>query len=374
MTPEEMRAGVERLAPWFHRIELAPSVYTKDASIAGEPVDHPYPTWELVRQALPDDLTGKSVLDVGCNGGYYAVEAKRRGAARVLGVDSQRREVSQARFVRRALGLDIEFERMSVYDIRPATVGQFDYVLALGLIYHLKHLVLALENLFAVTKNTLIIETAILPPDIAPPTLYIPFGGVDRNLHPLVYVENPADASEPAFNWFIPTTACAKAMLENVGFEEVTVVAEVGARAVLACHKPEVASAALVGRMEAHLTLEDGPQSARPGADLSYTICVENRGVTRWRSQGENGGERGMIRLGAHVADEDEEVVWDWGRASLPNDLGPGEQATLAIHLTAPTEPGAYSVEFDMVAEGLAWFEDFGSPILRDQLYVRDGA
>ena len=120
MTPEEMRAGVERLAPWFHRIELAPGVYTKDSSIAGEPVDHPMPTWTLVRQALPDDLSGKTVLDIGCNGGFYAVEAKRRGAARVLGVDSQRREVAQARFVRRALDLDIEFERMSVYDIRPS--------------------------------------------------------------------------------------------------------------------------------------------------------------------------------------------------------------------------------------------------------------
>ncbi|MFN8483725.1 MAG: DUF1698 domain-containing protein [Anaerolineae bacterium] len=374
MTPEEMRAGVERLAPWFHRIELAPGVYTKDSSIAGEPVDHPMPTWMLVRQALPDDLSGKTVLDIGCNGGFYAVEAKRRGAARVLGVDSQRREVAQARFVRRALDLDIEFERMSVYDIRPATVGQFDYVLALGLIYHLKHLILALENLFAVTKDTLIVETAILPPEIAPPTLHIPFGGVDRNLHPLVYVENPSDASEPAFNWFIPTTACAKAMLENVGFEEVTVVAEIGARAVLACRKPATVSSNLLGRTEARLTLAGGPTSAAAGDDLLYTVGVENRGITRWPSQGANGGERGMVRLGAHVADEDEIGVWDWGRAALPHDLGPGEQATLAIHLKAPTEPGDYIVEFDMVAEGLAWFEDFGSPVLRGRLRVEDGA
>ena len=370
MTPDEMRAGIERLAPWFHRIELAPGVYTKNASVAGEPLDHPRPTWKLVCQALPNDLSGKTVLDVGCNAGFYAVQAKRRGAARVLGIDAQRGGVAQARFVRKALALDIEFERMSVYDLRPATVGQFDYVLALGLIYHLKHLILALENLFAVTKDTLIVETAILPPEVAPPTLHIPFGNVERNLHPLVYVDNPANSSEPAFNWFIPTTAAAKAMLENVGFEQVDVVAELGARAVLTCRKPSASASAVVGRIEAGLTLVDGPASAPPGGDLMYTLQIENRGITRWHASGENGGVHGMVRLGAHLADEEEAGIWDWGRAAKPRGLGPGDQVTLSIHLKAPARPGVYIAEFDMVAEELAWFEDFGSPILRQPLQV----
>jgi tRNA (mo5U34)-methyltransferase len=58
--------------------------------------------------------------------------SKPSGAARVLGVDAQRHHVTQANFVRRALGLDLEFRRMSVYDLSPRNVGQFDLTLAPG--------------------------------------------------------------------------------------------------------------------------------------------------------------------------------------------------------------------------------------------------
>ncbi len=70
--------GVARLAPWFHGIDLGQGVRTKDGSIADEPDDHPRPTFDLVARCLPADLAGQSVLDVGCNGGFYAVEMKRR--------------------------------------------------------------------------------------------------------------------------------------------------------------------------------------------------------------------------------------------------------------------------------------------------------
>src|SRR3954469_24509944 len=159
MTRDEILAGLKILEPWFHRIDLGDGIVTKTESVMGEPVDHPRETWELIRQCLPVDLAGKSVLDVGCNGGFYCVEAKRRGASRVLGVDGQRQHVRQAVFVRKVLGLDIEYRRMNVYELNRRTVGEFDITLALGLLYHLKHLVLALENLYEVTRETLIIET-----------------------------------------------------------------------------------------------------------------------------------------------------------------------------------------------------------------------
>ena len=81
-------------------------------------------------------------------------------------MDSQRREIRQAHFVRRVLGLDIHFRRLSVYDLSRHTVGQYDITLALGLIYHCKHAVLALERLFEITRDLLILETAILPPQV----------------------------------------------------------------------------------------------------------------------------------------------------------------------------------------------------------------
>src|SRR2546423_14047682 len=168
MTRDKTLAGLRILEPWFHRIDLGDGIFTRTASVMGEPVDHPRETWEVIQQCLPADLTGKSVLDVGCNGGFYCVEAKRRGAARVLGVDGQRHHIRQALFVRKVLGLDLEFRRLSVYDLTPETVGRFDIALALGLVYHLKHVIFALERLFDVTNELLIVESAILPPEQTP--------------------------------------------------------------------------------------------------------------------------------------------------------------------------------------------------------------
>ena len=95
------------------------------------------------------------MLDVGCNAGFYSLEMKRRGAARVLGIDSQRNLIRQAEFVRDVNGLEIDYRKMSVYDLDPYAIGQFDVTLALGLLYHCKHLVLALEKLFVVTRELL---------------------------------------------------------------------------------------------------------------------------------------------------------------------------------------------------------------------------
>ena len=96
----------------------------------------------------------------------------------VLGVDGQRQHVRQALFVRKVLGLDLEFRRFSVYDLNPQTVGRFDITLALGLVYHLKHLVFALERLYDVTNELLIVETAIIPPEQTPESFVQPLGEI----------------------------------------------------------------------------------------------------------------------------------------------------------------------------------------------------
>ena len=221
MKREEIQERIEKLGPWFHRIELGEGLVTKTASAVGEPVEHPRPTWEKVRACLPEDVSGKSVLDVGCNAGFYAVELKRRGAGRVVGVDSQRSLVRQAAFVRDVLGLDIEYGRASVYDLDPRELGQFDVVLALGLIYHCKHLVLALERLYGVTRELLILETAVYPPKKAPASFAYDVGGLRPTLHPLAYVENPPEAKEAVYNWFLPGVESLRALLRNVGFDSV---------------------------------------------------------------------------------------------------------------------------------------------------------
>jgi tRNA (mo5U34)-methyltransferase len=219
MTQSEIIAEVQRLAPWFHCIDLGDGLVTKTRSAIGEPVEHPRPTWEMVKAAVPADLSGQTVLDVGCNAGFYSIEMQRRGAARVLGLDSQRDLIRQAEFVRDVLDLDIEYARKSVYDLDPFELGQFDVTLALGLIYHCKHLVLALEKLFLITRRLLVLETAIYPPERAPESFAYDEGDGRAILHPLAYIANDPEAKEAVFNWFLPSTAALTAVLRNVGFK-----------------------------------------------------------------------------------------------------------------------------------------------------------
>jgi tRNA (mo5U34)-methyltransferase len=374
MTGEEIRARVERLGPWFHCIDLGGGLMTKTESAVGEPVEHPRPTWEKVRACLPEEVAGRSVLDVGCNAGFYAVELKRAGAGRVLGVDSQRNLVRQALFVRDVIGLDIEYRRMSVYDLDPRELGQFDVTLALGLVYHCKHLVLALERLFAVTRELLVLETAIYPPEMAPASFNYEVGGLRPLLHPLAYVENPGEAKEAIYNWFLPGVEALRALARNVGFDEVEVFpATQSDRTILACRKREpYPDSRSITYLSAALALEEGPSRCGAGDVLKFRVRAENTGLARWLREGEAGTDRGAVHLVAHVFAEggEEPVSWYHAGAYLPADVAPGEAVSVEIAMRAPAEPGGYRLEFDMVSEHLAWFEDLGSAVVRHPLTV----
>ncbi|HEX8490443.1 MAG TPA: DUF1698 domain-containing protein [Chthoniobacterales bacterium] len=372
MTREEILNGVKLLEPWFHRIDLGHGIFTKTESVMGEPVDHPRQSWEVIRQCLPGDLTNKTVLDVGCNGGFYCVEAKRRGARRVLGVDGQRQHVRQALFVRKVLGLDLEFRRFSVYDLDRETVGRFDITLALGLVYHLKHLVFALERLYEVTNELLIVETAIIPPEQTPESFVQPLGELKQTLHPIFYAQNPPEVKEQVFNWFLPSPTALQALLQNTGFEQVEIFSVVRDRAVLVCRKgtsPQPSRADYVATLA--FADDKAPTVCRQGEEISFRIRVTNSGRTPWVSVG-NPETKGIVRLGAHLLRSDEEEVnWDYGSAPLPRDLAPGETAEIDFITRAPQESGDYIIEFDLAAEHVTWFEDFGPGLLRHRFTVR---
>jgi hypothetical protein len=309
------------------------------------------------------------VLDVGCNAGFYAVEAKRRGAARVLGVDAQRHHVTQANFVRRALGLDLEFRRMSVYDLSPRNVGQFDLTLALGLLYHCKHLVQAVEKLAHVTKQTLIVETAIFPPEQQVASFQHPIAGASCNVHVFGYVENPPNAKEAVYNWFLPSVEGLKALLRNVGFEEIEVADIANSRAILVARKqPGDPDSRMPGPMEAALALVSSNQTEDT---IELQVRAENIGFVKWLA-GIVDGTPGIVSLGAHLLNEDGEVLrWEYGpRAVLPRDILPGETAEFALNLPAPQSPGRYVIEIDLVADAVGWFEDLGNVSLRHEIVV----
>lgn len=376
MTREEILAELKRLEPWFHRIDLGDGLFTKTESVMGEPIDHPLGPWQTIQKLLPRDLSGKTLLDVGCNAGFYAFEARRRGASRVLGVDGQRQHVRQGLFVRKVLGLEVEFRRLNVYELSPRTVGQFDITLALGLLYHLKHPILALENLYQVTKEILVIETAIMPPERTPESFVHPLGDKQMLLHTLALVENPIDAKEQVFNWFLPGVEALKALLRTTGFDEVEVVEAKNERAIVVCRKtkPPIAAGDVLKHFVAQLTMRnrvEGPHICRASSELTFRLRAENVGLARWPATGDGATGKGAIYLGSHLLrDTEEEVEWDYGRARLLRDLEPGEAADIEFKVRSPQTPGRYIVEFDMVVEHVSWFEDHGSGTLRQQLVV----
>ena len=370
MERAEIIAGIASLKPWFHQIELE-GIKTKTKSVAGEPADHPHGTWKIVKKCLPKDLSHKTVLDIGCNAGFYAIEAKRRNAAYVLGVDSQRLHVRQARFVNRVLGLDLDFRRMSLYELNPAEIGQFDVTLALGLIYHCKHLIFGLEKLFQITKELLILESAILPPKKTPQPIKLGFRPSQKLLYPLAYVKNDFHAKEAAENWFLPSPECLQAMLLNVGFAQVEIFSVSDSRTVMMARKNDsyLLSSTPVG-LKAALTLEEAPKTCRPKAEISYRIWSENIGIAKWLAPGEN-RTHGAVFLSVHILDQAEEILaWDYAREPIKEELEPGDRVCLEIWLQAPDTPGSYLIEFDMVSEHVTWFEDLGSSTLSLELEV----
>jgi tRNA (mo5U34)-methyltransferase len=217
-THAELRKEIEALGPWFHNIDLD-GVRTAPSHFLG---DYPAIKWRRFADTIPDDLSGKSVLDIGCNAGFYSLEMKRRGAERVLGLDSDENYLRQARFVAKVSGLDIEFRHSSVYDVG-ALRETFDIVLFLGVLYHLRHPMLALDLIHEhVARDLLIFQTmqrgssAIEP--LAENYDFWTSEKFDAPGYPkLHFVEHKY--ADDWTNWWIPNRACAEAMLRSAGFQ-----------------------------------------------------------------------------------------------------------------------------------------------------------
>jgi tRNA (mo5U34)-methyltransferase len=218
MQREEVERRISELGRWFHNMELC-GVRTAPDHFLG---DYPAAKWQRIQPALPRDLSGKTVLDIGCNAGYHSIQMKRRGAAKVVGIDSDPGYLSQARFAAEVNEADIEFLRMDVYDV--AQLGErFDLVLFMGVMYHLRHPLLALDLLHQhVVKETLVFQSLMRGPDIVASVLAdYPFsetGVFDTPGYPVLYFVERRYAGDQT-NWWIPNRACVEAMLRSSGFE-----------------------------------------------------------------------------------------------------------------------------------------------------------
>ena len=218
MSRAEIEQRVRDLGEWFHNMNLG-GVQTAPNHFLG---DYPAVKWQRFAGAIPGDLSGWTVLDIGCNAGFYSQEMKRRGAEHVVGIDSDSRYLAQARFAAEVAGLDIEFRQMSIYDL-PVMGERFDLVLFMGVLYHLRHPLLALDILYSHAVRRMLVCQSMLRGsdevrrfaadwDFQDTT---PFA--DPAFPRMFFIERKYAGDST--NWWVPNRACLEGMLRTAGFE-----------------------------------------------------------------------------------------------------------------------------------------------------------
>jgi tRNA (mo5U34)-methyltransferase len=214
---ERIAQRVAELGDWFHNMDLK-GVRTAPHHFLG---DYPQVKWQRFAHAIPADLRGRTVLDIGCNAGFYAIEMKRRGADRVVALDSDPRYLAQARLAAEIMDAEIEFREMSVYQL-PALEERFDIVLFMGVLYHLRYPLLALDILHEyVTRDMLVFQSMMRgSPDVKEFKSDYDFREVDHfddPAYPRLHFIEKRYAGDPT-NWWTPNRAGAEAMLRSAGF------------------------------------------------------------------------------------------------------------------------------------------------------------
>jgi tRNA (mo5U34)-methyltransferase len=210
----DLAARIRELGPWFHDLDLR-GVQTAP--------DHPLgpflaELWEQVELALPADMSGKTVLDIGCNAGFYSLRLHARGA-QVTGIDHDAHYLAQARFAAEVIGADIEYRQLDVYDVE--RLGrQFDYVLFMGVLYHLRYPLLALDRVAGLVRERLIFQTMIRGP-LGSIQLGADYPITERRIFedprmPAMYFVEHQYAGDPT-NWWIPNESGMEAMLRSAG-------------------------------------------------------------------------------------------------------------------------------------------------------------
>jgi len=213
-----LQEEIAALGPWFHNMRIR-GVETAPDHFLG---DYPMVKWRAFMHAVPEDLGGRSVLDIGCNAGFYAQEMKRRNAGRVLGIDSDPHYLRQAKFAAEQAGVEIEFKLMSVYDVAELR-EKFDLVLFMGVLYHLRHPLLALDLLYEhVVGDEMLFQCMQRGAETVGPLEadydFSEWEVFDRPDYPKLFFVEHRFADDPT-NWFIPNRAGVEALLRSAGFE-----------------------------------------------------------------------------------------------------------------------------------------------------------
>lgn len=212
---------IARRAPWFHNLHLPSGHETAPDHPLG---DFPRFKWEQIAPHLQRDLSGWTALDVGCNAGFYTFQLATRGAT-VLGIDLDEHYLAQARWAASQFEFDgrVRFERRHVYELGRST-ERYDLVFFLGVLYHLRYPLLALDLLAHRTKRRLVLQTLTMPGEEAlEPPRDLEIDDRERLREPgwpkLAFIERRL-AGDPT-NWWAPNHGAVEAMARSAGLEVV---------------------------------------------------------------------------------------------------------------------------------------------------------
>lgn len=157
---QSISGEISALGPWFHNLHLPGGEQTAPDHVLG---DSPRCKWLSIAPHVAEDLSGWTVLDIGCNAGFYSFELARRGA-RVTGIDRDAANPAQARWAARRTGLEhmVDFRLLQVHDLFHVR-GRWDLVLFMGVLYHLRYPLLALDILHERTGRLLLFQSLTMP-------------------------------------------------------------------------------------------------------------------------------------------------------------------------------------------------------------------
>jgi tRNA (mo5U34)-methyltransferase len=212
------RSAVAALAPWFHNLHLPDGVQTAPDHFLG---DFPAFKWREISSHVPADLSGWRVLDVGCNAGFYSFKLAARGA-RVTAIDIDPHYLAQARWAAHEFGLHerIDFRCTQVYDLA-REAQQYDLIWFMGVLYHLRHPLLALDILRRRTRRMLVLQTLTMPgeetADVPPDFPLAERARLAAEDWPRMAFIERRMSGDPT-NWWAPNQACVEAMLRSAGF------------------------------------------------------------------------------------------------------------------------------------------------------------
>ena len=199
---------------WYHSIELP------DGSVIPGLLTLDQLRGNLAQFPVPADLRGKRVLDIGAWDGWYSFEMERRGAE-VVAVDVV--ELDTLRTARELRGSKIEFVLSDIYHLTPERLGRFDIVLCLGVLYHLKHPLLGLERVCALSSDMAFIES------------FVTDDGTDLAAPPVLEFYETAELVGRFDNWSAPNTSCLLAFCRTAGFARAQLTTVIDQRAHVVC-------------------------------------------------------------------------------------------------------------------------------------------